>query len=344
MLNQVKAALVLLIAVIAVLTVVAGLTDAMPALSKANIIFFILSSLIFIASILLWLLAWALLLRNKKTGLCHTMLIGLGCVFAALTPVQVGADALRSLKMKEKASIPYSESIGASMILKGLKFLIISLVAAFAFSVAFLSPSLGLWVKAALVSGFAVVVLAALLFLLPLNAAIGTKISLLFRALSGATGFSKRLSDYFLKYSAYLGKMPKKTLALVSLLSLASLCLELAAFFTAFLSAGIMVPFYSVLTIFSILAILERTPFLPRGIGVVEAAAFILLSLQGFVGAELNAGSIASVIIIFDVVRLVIPTLLSLLVYVLLSSEERIRAGTQAKTLPEATSRPRWKF
>jgi len=322
--KQVKTAAVILLAAIAILAVLAGLTNALPALEKARPAFFALSALFFLASIFLWLLPWSLLIGGRKTGLCETTLIGFSCVFAALTPVQVGADALRSVKMKEASNLPYSDSISASMAIKGIKFLFISVLAALSFSVTFFNPILGLWVKAALLSGFAVIVIAVLLFLLPLRKGVGEKIASLFAFLSRFFSPFQKLSSYFQKYGSFLQNISMGKIALVSLLALASLLFELVAFFYAFLSVEIAAPFYSVLAIFSILIILERTPFLPRGIGVVELAAFILLSSEGFAGLALNSGEIAAVIILFDVVRLIIPTALSLALYFALSSKKRL--------------------
>ena len=71
----------------------------------------------------------------------------------------------------------------------------------------------------------------------------------------------------------------------------------------------------SILIHFSILSILERTPFLPRGIGVVELAGFVFLSIDSFTLTPLSTGQIATVIIIFDVVRLFVPTIASLAAY-----------------------------
>ena len=322
--KQVKSAIILILAVFALLVVMASLTNAIPSLETVHPMFFALSALAFIASIIFWLVPWALLLRNSKTGFGHTILIGFGCVFAALTPVQVGADALRSVKMKEISSLPYSESIAASMVVKGIKFLIIAVVAALAFSVAFFNPALGLLVKAALLSGFAIVVFAALLFLLPLNPGIGKKIAALFNYLSRFFTLFKKVSEYFLKYSSYLQKIQKRTLVFVFVFALLSLLLELVAFFLAFISTGIVIPLGSVAALFSILVILERTPFLPRGLGVVEVAGFILLSTEGFMGVALAPSEIAAVIIVFDVVRLIIPAIASLVVFFALSSKKRL--------------------
>ncbi len=66
--------------------------------------------------------------------------------------------------------------------------------------------------------------------------------------------------------------------------------------------------------LFVIISILERTPVLPRGVGLVEAAGFIFLSLPEFSMIELTTAEVAAILVLFDVVRLLIPTIISLIV------------------------------
>ncbi len=320
--GQVKNALVLLFAVAALLAVLASLTDAASALSQANPVFFALAAAFFLLSILIWLVGWAMLLKSSGVSSSRSMPIGFSCFFASLTPVQIGADALRSIKLKEVAAVPYSETISASMVVKGLKFFFIALLASFAFFSALFNPALSAWIKAAMLSGFAVVAIATLLFLLPLHKKIGLMIAGMFRAVAKKLHMFGRLADYFQKYSIYLQKQKKSTIALIALLSLVSLLLEFAAFLSCFLSANTMIPLYSATLLFSLLIILERTPFLPQGIGAVEAVGFAFLSMQSFTAAQLSLSQIAAIIILFDSVRLIIPTIASMAVYGMLFAKK----------------------
>ncbi len=312
---QIKNALILLLAFVAVIAILAIMTDSFDSLQEADPALFSIAALFFIASIVVWLLGWSTLIKGRTTSLWQTTAVGFGCVFASLTPVQVGADALRSVKLKEHGKVRYSESISASMIVKGLKFLFIALIASISFITLFLNPVLELWVKAALFSGFAVVILATALFLLPLNKGFGIKIASLFKSLSRFVKRAERVSEYFQKYSAYLQNVSRLKLLFVLFLAFLSLALEFASFFFCFLAAGASIPLVSILALFSVLEILERTPFLPKGIGVVEAVGFIFLSTPAFTSMQLTTGQIGTVIILFDVARLVVPTVASLVVY-----------------------------
>jgi len=141
---------------------------------------------------------------------------------------------------------------------------------------------------------------------------------LLFKKLSAFFGPFARLQKYFEQYSLYLKNTRKSTLGIVLVLALISISLEFAALFFSFLSANVSIPIYSALVLFSILSIVERTPFLPRGIGVFEAVGLIFLSMESFTGMNLAPGQIAAVIILFDAMRLLIPTIASLIAYGLL--------------------------
>jgi len=316
--KQVKNAFILLIVFFALLAVIGLFTGAQEALQQANLALFAVGAALFISSIFAWLLGWAIMIRSREKGFGKNVLLGFACVFASLTPVQVGADALRSIKMKEVFSVSYTETISASMVVKGIKFLVIALIASLAFLTAFMNPGLGLWIKAALFSGFSVVLLAALFFLLPMQQGFGKKIALLFKKLSAFFGPFARLQKYFEQYSLYLKNTRKSTLGIVLVLALISISLEFAALFFSFLSANVSIPIYSALVLFSILSIVERTPFLPRGIGVFEAVGLIFLSMESFTGMNLAPGQIAAVIILFDAMRLLIPTIASLIAYGLL--------------------------
>ncbi|MBN2067932.1 MAG: flippase-like domain-containing protein [Candidatus Diapherotrites archaeon] len=320
--RQIKAAFILLLAVAALLSSLAYLTNAFHSLGSSDPLLFGFASFLFISSILAWLFSWALLLKSESLGLGRILLLGFSCVFAALTPIQIGAEALRSIKLKEAGLVSYRQSISASMVVKGLKFLMIFLVASAAFFASLLNPELELWLKAAMLSGFAVVAIAAMLFLLPLKHSVGLKIAGLFKSMSRFFRPFGKLSEYFIHYSGFLRGLSLEKLAAVTMLAFLSLLLEFLAFLFCFHSANTVIPLYSAVTLFSILVILERTPFLPRGILAVEAVGFIFLSLKSFTSVELSPASIAAVIIIFDVIRLVIPTILSLLAYSLFFSKK----------------------
>jgi len=185
-----------------------GLTQAYAVLAQINPVLFLLACLFFIFSVFLWVISWAYLIKkhsaNPPSPPYKSLLgIGFSSLYGAVTPVQLGADALRSLRLKQIFGIRYSESVSASMAVKGAKFLILALATS-AIMLIFLSRGIGPVFAPAFLSGFAVVLLACFLFLAPMHRGLGVRISVFFGTLPARIPFAQRLSKFFTEYSAYL--------------------------------------------------------------------------------------------------------------------------------------------
>ncbi len=311
-------ALIFLVLIFAVLGIGARVTNATEVLQSTNLILFGIACLFFILSILIWVISWSYLVKKQsKVGFLQSTVIGFSAAYGALTPVQVGADMLRSLWMKQKFSVPYSESISASMVVKGVKFLLIALVSS-GLMLVFISTTSDLLLLAGLLSGFFVVALATALFLLPLKKSFGMRIASVFGKISKVIPPAKRLESFFKSYSNYLQQMGWGSFFLVALLAAFSLLLEFLALAFSFQAIALSIPLQSIAILFVLIAILERTPFLPRGIGLVEGIGFVYLSLP-IVSASIAPAQIAALLIVFDFVRLVVPTIASILVHAISS-------------------------
>jgi len=303
-------------------------TGALSRLSQAVPLFLASSALLFLFSVLVWLFAWSLLVgKRSKKPLSGIMGWGYASVFGSLTPIQLGSDALRSIFLKDYFGIPMRESFSASMIVKGLKFSVLAiastLLCLWALSASAIEPALLL----PLFSGLAVILLAAALFLLPLNKNIGYRISALFGKVSRRLSLLKPLEGYFKEYSHYLEEISKGQLAVVFLLCAFSWLLEFLALLFVFRSLSIAIPLASLAVLFVLVAVLERAPFLPRGILLVEAVGFAFLSFPIVSSARLSVPEIASVLVVFDVARLIVPALSSMLFYFLYKKISR-KAGS----------------
>lgn len=310
-----KNAFVFLFFVFAMLAIMGGLTGATDALKSANIELLAIASIFFILSIIVWLISWAYLIKkHNPVEFKDSLIIGFSSVYASLTPIQLGSDMLRAVLLKENFGVPYSESISASMVVKGLKFLLISL---FSGTVVFLFISSAEYspvVLLGLLSGFAVILLATALFLLPLKKGFGLKIAGIFKRFSGRLPLAGRLCKFFESYSEYLPGIGAKTFLLALFLSGISLGFEFLALLFLFKALSIAIPVYSVAVLFILVSILERTPFLPRGIGLVEGIGFAFLSMPIAV-SFLSIQQIGALLILFDLVRLVVPAIASIVVY-----------------------------
>ena len=310
-----KYSLVLFILIFVALAVMAIATDATEVIFQANLIFLAIAALFFIISIIFWIIPWVLLLKkDRKVPLTQSILMGFSCVYGALTPIQVGAEALRSIKAKELFGVSYSESISAAMVVKGMKFFLLAILASIVLVAILLETELSLFLFLGLLSGFFVIVLAAALFLLPLNKKIGLGISIFFAKLGLIIKPFGVLERYFCKYSNYLENIKMSKFFYILVLAGASFVFEFFALFFTFISLNVFIELFPLAVLFVIISILERTPVLPRGVGLVEAAGFIFLSLPEFSMVALTTAEVAAILVLFDVVRLLIPTIISLIV------------------------------
>jgi uncharacterized protein (TIRG00374 family) len=272
------------------------------------------SALFFVFSIIFWLISWAILI--KKEGdfyLGKIIVLGFSCVYGALTPIQVGAEALRSIKAKEVFGIPYSKSVSASMFVKGLKFFLILFFAAIIIVIVMSTVQLEPLMFFGLVSGFLMVLFATAGFLLPLNKKLGKKISRIFYYVGKKFPKAQKLEKFFIDYSDYLKKISFKTFLFVFFFIILSFLCELFALQFSFNALGVEIEILPLLVLFIIMSVLERTPFLPRGVGIVEAAGFVFLSIPAFSQISLEVAQVGAILIIFAVVRLVIPTIISII-------------------------------
>ena len=294
------------------LAVLAIITEATTVIWAANPIFFGLACLFFIVSIVFWIIPWVLLIKKGRTfSLSSALILGFSCVYGALTPIQVGAEALRSIKAKEAFKVSYSESISAAMVVKGIKFFLLAFLASIVLFMIILEAKINAVMFFGLLSGFAVIVLAAALFLLPLNKKVGLQIAGIFKAFSKKIKHFLVLEKYFAEYSVYLEKLSAKKFLVILFLAGLSFLFEFVALNFTFFSLGLFIELLPLAVLFVIISILERTPVLPRGIGLVEAAGFIFLSLPEFSNMNLELAQIGAILILFDVVRLLVPTIIS---------------------------------
>ena len=315
--SYLKKAVFSLILVAAVFTVIVTLTNAFGMLQAVKLEFFLLASSFFLASVFIWIISWAYLLRRREDiPYSKIIIVGFSAVFGSLTPIQIGAEALRSFKLKQHFNVRYTHSVSASMVVKGTKFLLLALFASFILFFYLIESLAGLdpLIFFGFSSGLFVVVLATLLFLLPLNKRLGGKIARVFHRLSRFQSLFGRLGKFFEYYSTYLANTKKRDYLCILVLSFFSWLFEFLALQYSFLALEIALPFQSALLLLILVSVLERTPFLPRGIGLVELVGYNYLAFPLFSKVPgLTASVIGAVRVVYGVVRLVIPTVLSIL-------------------------------
>ncbi len=311
-----KGSIIFLILLFALLGIVVALTNALPTLNKINGNFFVLATLFFLISVFLWIISWAYLIR-KHAPIPYIKLIavGFGSLYGALTPIQLGSEALRSINLKQFFKVGYLDSVSASMIAKGAKFSILAIITAIVFLLFLIDTKMDPVLFLGFFSGFSVVILACILFLLPLKKNVGLKISSFFLFLAGYVKAFSKLSDFFTNYSVYLKKTERRSFLIVFALAFFSWIFEFLALQFSFYALNIPLMLHSLLIFMVLVSVLERTPFLPRGIGLVEFVGYHFLAFpQLIAGTTLTIGEIGAALIVYDIVRLVIPTILSIFI------------------------------
>ena len=310
--KYIKYSVIVVIVVFAALGIMAILTKATDALSRANVPFLALASSFFLISMLFWIIPWVYLIKkNRKMSVLKGIIMGFSCVYGALTPLQVGSEALRAIKAKDIFGIPYKESVAGAMLIKGIKFFLLAVLASIVIATIIITTSLSIVILLALTSGFAIIAIAASLFLLPLNKNIGLKISKMFKFFAKKIKKFKVVENYFEHYANYLTQINKRRFSLVFLITIISLLCEFLALWASFLALNVFIDLFPLAVLFVIISVLERTPGLPRGIGLVETAGFIFLSIPAFSNVQLDTATTGAILILFDVVRLLVPTVFS---------------------------------
>ena len=310
-------AIVFLLAAVALISIVAFFSNPGNALQSLDFVAFAFGTLLFILSIFFWLLAWAWLLRKShKISYKKLFLLGFASVYGSLSPVQLGSEALRSIQLKHFFKVPYSFSVAVSMMVKAIKFLLLLILSLFVLGFFFSSLKIDSFLLFGFASAILAILAAVLLFLLPFSKRFAAIIVKIFSKLSRFHKIFLKLAEFFKNYANYTKKITAGQIAFVTTTNAISWLFEIGALYFAFFSVQAGISLYALVVFFVVSALLERAPFLPRGIGLVEIVGAAMLSIPGFTGSQLSLGQIGAVLIVFDLFRLIIPTLLSLGVFV----------------------------
>jgi len=310
--KELTKAIIILILIIVLFSIFVFLTDALPVLMQTHPILLLLACIFFLFSVFIWLVSWTLLLKKKhEISFKEDLTFGFAAFFGSITPAQLGSDFLRAFFLKNSKKIPLSDSLSASFIVKALKFLLLIFFSILVFFFIF-SPKTPLIFFLGFISGLILISLFALFFLAPFNKKLALIFSNFFELIS-KNAWLKKIHSFYLNYSKNIQSISLKEFFLLLFLSFASWFFELLALLFTFIAARHSLPLFSVFILFVLIAVLERAPFLPRGIGLVESAGFVFLSSPFFVLNKLSISEIVAVLFVFDFVRLILPSILSII-------------------------------
>ena len=312
-----KKTVIFFIVLFALFGAVGILTEARITLAKISVEFFVAAVVFYLVSLFLWIISWAYLVKKHVPVSFFSLLaIGWSAIYGALTPIQLGSDALRSIKLRElvQHKMSYSQAVAPSLIVKGIKFSFIAIITSIIFFLFLFNTKMDSALFFGFLSGFTIVLLGAFLFLAPLKKKWGIGIAGFFYSYKKELGFFEKIGSFFEQYTLYLEKTDLKTFFIIIILSIFSWLFEFLALQFSFFAIGIDLPLQSFLVLMILFSALERAPFFPRGIGLVEVVGYYYLSINPLPGQfAVTTSQIGAVLIAYDMVRLVIPTVLSLI-------------------------------
>lgn len=306
--------LITIIFLFAVIGAIGIYTKAIDVLVTIDLSYFLLAALAFVLSISIWIFSWGIIIRRHvKVPHDELQKIGFSALYGALTPIQLGAEALRAMHLKKDFGLGYTDAISSAMLAKGTKFLIIGIFGIIALAMFYLNQvTFDPLLLLGLASGFFVIGLASFLFIAPLSRRLTRGIVKVFGKLSKYIKFLENLCELFVKHSKFLRGISVKDYSVIFALNVLSFALEFSTIVFIFWAFGVSIDFLTALILVILIALLERTPILPRGIGLVEVVGIAILSVPFLVPIPTSLAVLGAIFIVFDVVRLLIPTGLSI--------------------------------
>lgn len=292
---------------IAILVAIYQLTGA-DRLFSAEPSLFAASAAAFLASVLVWSLAWSRLMRGKARELARINIKSLAGFFA---PFGLGTDLLRA-HFSAKKGLSSEKALAASFMVKFYKFLL--MFALLVAAIFLLATKMD--ISDYLYAFYPMIFFTMLGAVLVLAMRVKPVVDFFYRLLGKAYlyGFHRELNRQFVE-TGWNG------IAVVLALLAVSSLLEIAAAYLAFLSLGMYLPLPHIFIFAAVANSLALVTFTPSGLGFVEGGGYFVLSLGYF---SQPPALIGSYLILWNVIRVWIPSTAGLL---LAAAESRQKNG-----------------
>ncbi len=282
-----------------VIIAVAYITNATQELVNLDVNYLVLASIVFLLNILLWILAWAYLIRSHRRDLSYGILLkaGLGAVWGILTPLNIGTDVLRAVLLK-KYGVKSRTSLSCSFVAKLIKFVIIAISAILALFL--VHSNIPKDIFYALLIGLAVVIIPIIF----LHMIISEKV---YKRLEMIPIWGKKLMEISEKFSEVYKNMSIKDLAVVSILLTLSWIMEYLTMYFCFEAFSVSISLVQLFLFATLLYLLSKIPWLPQGVGLVEPIGILLISTQTIVTTPVSIAQIGSILVLWDITRIWVP-------------------------------------
>jgi uncharacterized protein (TIRG00374 family) len=290
-----KKNIIWLFVTLAIFTLIFQTTDP-KALYSLNWLYFLSANIVFLASTVLWALAWKVLM---PTSYKDAILINTKSLAGFFAPFGFGADLLRAYFGKKK-HISATQTLSASFTVKFFKFLIVFFWLLISIVMLGLRSNdvlthLDLFITALLLTMLGAIIILLFRF---------KKFIRFLERFSDTNRFDKLYSHLEIHFS---GLRYTKTF-LIILALLVSTGLEIWSIDLAFQAINYQLPLLHLFILGAILSSLVLITFTPQGIGFVEAGGFFALSL-GYFSVPIHI--IGSFLIVWNLIRLWVPSIVA---------------------------------
>jgi len=305
------------------------LTTPLHLLGSMNIPWALIAAGLFCSSLSVWSIVWVFFLRStyllpqKETREVYdsqtmpgiskesrppniqAFSVSMASLSGLLTPMNIGTDILRSLFGRRYLGLPLSLTATASVLtriykLQATLFLLIFAAGLFAriqenYLNAFIAPAAGS------------VLLLLFLYSMTMNSS---------RRISQRL----KIGDLATLTKAVNGKLDLAKRSFIYLMMALQFALEWLALHVCFLALRLKIPLITSLILYTILYFLSRTPFVPQGLGVVEAGGYAVLKTM-----KVSEAQIGALLVVWGFLRILIPLVLSIAFSIKLMAMTRLR-------------------
>lgn len=265
---------------------------------QANPILLTLSATAFIGSLMFWALAWNYLIEQPAK---KSLKINTKSLMGLFAPAGLGADLLRAYFSKKEGKSG-SKAIAASFMVKFWKFLLMFFLLLTA--IILLAPRSPDFQQNTIffIAGLILTMTGAIIVLLFRFKKIVNLIDKISKKLY-ADKFHEKLRTEF-------HTLQPRTTAIVVGFLIISTALEVLTAGLLFLSLGVNLTLIQIFIFTAVAHSLMLIAITPQGIGIAEGGGYIVLSMQYY---SLSTGIIGSVLILWNIIRIWIPSAVGLL-------------------------------
>jgi len=316
MLRLQRVEVITIILFILIIAGVIALTAPFHTLRSINIPWALISVILFSTSLSVWTSVWVFFLRRacllpqkeiREVPDSHTMpgiskegppsnvqafALSMASLSGLLTPMNIGTDILRSLFGRRYLGVPLSLTATASVLTRIYKLQVTLFLTIFA-AVLF-ARAQKFYLNALIAAAAGSVLLLILLYSMTMNCA---------RRISQRL----KIGDLAAPIKVVKGKLNLTKRSFIYLMMILQFVLEWLALHACFLALKLRIPLITSFILYVLLYILSRTPFVPQGLGVVEAGGYAVLKTM-----KVSAAQIGALLVVWGFLRIFIPLVLSM--------------------------------